>query len=141
MGKIKNSLSLGILFGLLAVTPGEVRGEDWKVYFETADGESYYYDAENVTHPSRDKIKVSMKVVYSESGRDYYVKTLGKQYKALSHGIILSEINCFEKTVRSLSEQAFSKEGEVLYSAKKAAEWEIIVPGTNADGLYHALCK
>lgn len=138
---IKMCLRCLIVFGLLILVHGEVWGEDWKVYYETADGEFYYYDSENVSHPSRGKIKVSMKVVYSENGRDYYVKSLGNQYKNLSHGIILSEMNCFEKTVRSLSEKAFSKEGEILYSAKKAGEWEIIIPGTNAEGLYHVLCK
>jgi len=139
--KIKMCLRSFIVFGLLILVHGEVWGEDWKIYYETADGEFYYYDSESIAHPSRGHVKVSMKVVYSENARAYYVKSFGKQYKNLSHGIILSEINCFEKTVHSLSEQAFSKGGEVLYSTQKPGDWEIIIPGTNAEGLYHVLCK
>jgi hypothetical protein len=141
MEKIKMRLGVIILIGLVILIHTEVRGEDWRVYYETGDGGSFYYDSESMAHPSRGTIKVSLKAVYSEKGRDYFVKTFGKRYKNLSHGIILSEINCFEKTVRSLSEQAFSNGDEVLYSSKKVGQWEIIVPGTNAEGLYQVLCK
>ena len=141
MEKIKMCLRTAFLVSLLILVHAEVRGEDWRIYYETGDGGSFYYDSESVVHPSQGAIKVSLKAVYSEKGRDYFVKTFGKRYKNLSHGIILSEINCFKKTVRSLSEEAFSNGGEVLYSSKKVGEWEIIVPGTNAEGLYQVLCQ
>ena len=141
MEKIKMCLRTAFLVSLLILVHAEVRGEDWRIYYETGDGGSFYYDSESVVHPSQGAIKVSLKAVYSEKGRDYFGKTFGKRYKNLSHGIILSEINCFKKTVRSLSEEAFSNGGEVLYSSKKVGEWEIIVPGTNAEGLYQVLCQ
>lgn len=141
MEKIKICFSGAILIGLFILVHAEAWGEDWRLYYQTGDGGSFYYDSESMAHPSQGTIKISLKAVYSEKGRDYFMKTFGKRYKNLSHGMILSEINCLEKTVRSLSEQAFSNGGEILYSSKKVGEWEIIVPGTNAEGLYQVLCK
>jgi hypothetical protein len=58
----------------------------------------------------------------------------------------LFELNCVEKTSRSLSTTVFSKGGGVLASSEMgdftiANEWSFIIPGTFTDLIYQEVCK
>jgi hypothetical protein len=141
MSKVKIYLIGTLFFGLVLLRFAEAWGADWKAYAGTDDG-IFYYDAENVIHPSNNIIRVWHKVVFSEKGIQGAVRTFGKDYENLDYSISLREINCVEKKVRSLSVTYFSKGGAVLDSAGDyGADWHSIDPMAIIEGLYQRVCQ
>jgi hypothetical protein len=141
MSKVKIYLISTFFFGLVLLRFAEAWGADWKVYAGTNDG-IFYYDAENVIHPSNNTIRIWHKVVFSEKGIRGAVNTFGKDYENLDYSISLREINCAEKMFRSLSVTYYSKEGAVLDSSEDyGAEWHSIDPMAIIEGLYQRVCQ
>jgi hypothetical protein len=129
-----------ILSGLFLFGFSEARGEDWKL-FSRSEGSSFFFDAEAVSCPSDDLFRVWVKVAVSEKDRSAWVEKGGQEYLSLSYIKSLMEINCKDKTERSLSLGLFS-EGETLDTFKgEEARWSSIPPGSNWDNLQKAICK
>ena len=135
-------LMIIIVTGLLVLSYAEVWGEDWKSIRKNKDGDSYYYDASSITHPSKNIVRGSVKMVYSEKSKNREIDKLGPSYKDLSYRINLWEMNCIEKKVAFLEITTYTKNGTVIKSIKvDSIKWASIVPETMGEDLYKALCK
>jgi len=137
-------LMIIVVTGLLVFSYAEVWGEDWKFIRKSKDkdGDSYYYDASNITRPSKNIVRGSVKMVFSEKSINREIEKLGSSYKNLSYRINLWEINCSEKKVAFLQTTTYSKNGTIIKSIKlDKITWMSIVPDTMGEDLYKALCK
>jgi hypothetical protein len=120
----------------------EVWGVDWKPYSST-DLFLAYYDAQGITRPSKNVVRVWEKRIHTEKGVINWMGTYGKKYANLSYSIGLLEINCIEKKVHVLSLTHYENSSKVIdsYSYSSSGEWEFIVPESIAEGLYKEVCK
>ena len=93
---MKSLFKLGvILIGLAIFGNAEVWGADWKFFGSN----EYYkgsYDAQSITRPSKNIVRVSMRLDCKETGVIDIVRRLGKKYENVSHLINLWEINCVD---------------------------------------------
>ena len=135
------SVKLGVvLSGLFIFTYGEVWGADWKLYgFNNYS--LLYYDAQSITRPSKNIVRVWEKFTYTEKGVMDTVGSLGKKYEDLSHSINLDEINCIEKMIHSLSGTYYDNGGGVIYTFSSRSEWDFIIPESLGELLYKEICK
>src|SRR4030042_1766904 len=135
-------LMIIVVTGLLVFSYAEVWGEDWKLIRKNKDGDSYYYDASNITRPSKNIVRGSVKMVYSEKSINREIEKLGSSHKDFSYRINLWEMNCSEKKVAFLQITTYTKNGTVIKSIKlDKITWMSIVPDTMGEDLYKALCK
>jgi hypothetical protein len=130
-----------ISVALVLLGSTEVWGEDWKAYGGT-NGGVFYYDTENITHPSKNIIRFWHKTIFSEAGIREAVKTFGKDYENLDESISLREIDCPQKMIRSLAVTYYSNTGAVLDSAMNPeADWQFIGSAAIIESLYQRLCE
>ncbi len=131
-----------ILIGLAIFGYGEVWGADWKLY-GSSEKSLAYYDTQSITRPSKNIVRVWVKITYTEKGVMDTVGSLGKKYEDLSHSIILREINCVEKMIHSLSGTYYDNGGGVIYTSSSPylREWVFIAPESLAESLYEEICK
>jgi len=132
-----------VLIGFIIFGYAEVWGADWKVYAELKDDiGAFYYDANSITHPSKNLVKVLTKTLFSKNAVTKRVKEFGNIYKNLSHTVFLREVDCEEKKDRVLELTSYTKDGKVLASTKfKEAKWMTINPSSVAEALCEAVCK
>lgn len=131
-----------VVTGLLVFNYGMVWGEDWKFIRNNKNGDSYYYDTSNIVRPSKDIVRGSVKIVYSEKSINQEVQRQGSTYKDLSHRIVLWEMNCSEKKVAFLQTDFYSKKGSIIRSIKlDKITWLTIAPDTMGEDLFKLLCK
>ena len=129
-----------ILIGLAIFGCEEVWGADWKLY-DSNERFSSYYDAQGITHPSKNIVRVWVRWNYTEKGVMDQVNKLGKKYENLSHSTCLWEINCLEKMRCLVSGTDYDNKGEVINSSSFPLEWRFITPESIAEGLYEEVCK
>jgi hypothetical protein len=138
-----------VLIGLLIFVIGcqktvlkneSTKGVDWKFYNSNEMYLTYYY-TKNITHPSKNVVRVWERWNLTEKGVLVWVQELGKEYENLSHFIILWEINCTEKKSRSLSETSYDNKGKVIISSSSPKEWDFIIPESMHENLYKEVCK
>ena len=129
-----------ILIGLAIFGYGEVWGADWKLYF-VHEIILNYYDAQSITRPSKNIVRVWTRSNYTEKGVIDIVGRLGKKYENLSDSTTLWEINCLEKKCRFLSIAYHNNKGEPISFFGSPSEWDFIIPETMAEILYKEICK
>ncbi len=131
---------IAVLFGLLILYSQEAwGGSPWKYYGTNEDG-SYYYDAETMTRPSKDMVRVWVQSAYTDQGISHWVRGGGEEFQNLGYTLVLIELNCVDRSVRSLQIVFYSKNAEVL-NPINAKEWEFFAPGSMSEVLYEALCN
>jgi len=131
-----------VIIGLTIFSYAEVWGANWKFLRMSKGGDNCYYDADSITRPSKNIVRGSVKIVFSEKSVNREVERLGPSYKDLSHTIILWEMNCIEKKAAFLETTTYSKNEKIIKSIKiKTITWASIVPETMGEDLYKALCK
>jgi len=148
----------------------EVGGADWKCYMVDDFG-GWFYDAETITRPSKDTVRVWGKTVYTDKGvkrkvkemraiyeqykdlgsktKDLETKALlseykdaESKYKDLSYEQHLIEFNCADIKSRTLKGTAYSRNGTILSTyIPKTPDWNEVITGTAAEMLYKILCK
>ena len=119
----------------------EVWGADRKFILGTSTG-NWYYDAESITRPSKDVVKVWEKIVYKEKGIIEMVEKFGKKYESVSYSLAVVEFNCAEKQIQGLSLDDYSTDGKKLFASSHLKEkWSFAVPGSVSGSLYGILCK
>jgi nitrogen regulatory protein PII-like uncharacterized protein len=129
-----------VLTGFFILDYSDARAEDWKLFSES-EGSSFYLDGRSVSFPSENVARVLVKVVVSEKDRSAWVAKGGEKYLNLSYIKSSMEVNCKDKTERSLSLDLFSEQ-DILDSFKgEASKCSSIPPGSNWDNLYKAICK
>ena len=129
-----------ILIGLASFSYVEVWGAEWKFYTES-ENEKFFCDVESITKPSKNIVKVWVKMEYTDRGVNEMVKELGKKYENISYTKSLEEINCSDNKSRTLSLNDYSKEGKIIFGSNRENEWEYIVPESVTDTLRKAVCK
>jgi hypothetical protein len=117
-----------------------IKDVDWKFYNSNEMYLTYYY-TQNITHPSKNIVRVWDRWNLMEKGVLNWVVKFGKEYENLSYLIILWEINCAEKKSRSLSETSYDNKGKVIISSSSPKEWDFIIPESMHESLYKAVCK
>jgi hypothetical protein len=131
-----------ILIGLAIFSCAEVWGADWKFLRMNKHGDNCYYDADSITRPSKDIVRGSVKIVYSEKSLNREIERLGPSYKDLSHVIILWEMNCIEKKAAFLETTMYSKNEKIIKSFKVGSVKMVsIVSDSMGEDIYEALCK
>jgi len=71
---------------------------DWKFYAANDFG-LYQYDAEDVSHLSKNIVRVSQKLVLNDRGTTKLVRELGREYENVKEIITIREIDCRGKRV------------------------------------------
>ena len=125
---------------------------------------SYFYDARLIDYPYKTVYNIlnlelsklgivrvwTKRIIRDYKGRDWQIqeqKKLGfttKGYERYEYTVAQKELNCSEKRYRVLSEADYSKDGDVLSSVVKDAnyvEWKPIPPDSDTDALHQALCE
>jgi hypothetical protein len=121
MKSLSVRLAVILIIGLTIFGYAEVRGAGWKFLLKNDTGE-YFYDADGITHPSKNIIGVWLKIIYSQKG--------------------IWEINCADKTCCIICLHDCSKSGSDICSLSNLKrEWKFIAPGTITAILYKVACK
>jgi hypothetical protein len=148
----------------------EVWGADWKLYMKNDFG-NWFYDAETLSRPPKDTVRVWGKTLYTDKGviqrmtdmrvisEKYRViyekykdleskglassyKDLESKYKDLSYEQNLIEFYCAGRKSRTLNGTAYSRDGSVLSTyTPESPDWNEVIPGTVAEALYKIICK
>ncbi len=129
-----------LIIGLIIISVGDVYGADWKLYW-FHEKLFAYYDAQSITHPSKNIVRVWTRTDYTEKSAIDMVGKLGKKYENLSYTIILCETNCVKKMSRFLSGTYYDNRGGVIDSSNSPSEWFFIIPKSVGDSLYEEICK
>ena len=141
-GEAKGSVelpALAIVAGLIIFFYAEVWGFDWKYYGTNEEG-SYFYETESIARPSENTVRVCVQSIYTEKGISRWVKGGGKEFQKLEFSLILSELNCVEKSIRHLRILFYSKNGEMFYPIKNE-EWHFFAPDSMSGILFNEVCK
>jgi len=118
----------------------EARGEDWKL-FSRSEGTSFFFDAGSVSYPSENIVRLWVKIIISEKDRSSWVERGGQKYLNLSYIKSLLEIDCKDKTERSLSLELFSEQKTLDSFGGEESKWNPIIPGSSWDNLHKSICK
>lgn len=120
---MKKMIVLAIMVALLASSVSS--GADWRFLSES--GESIlYYDAQSITHPSKNLVRVWVK--YEGRVEKWtYMKTL-------------REIDCLEKKYRIVSSALYNEEGKETGSSESPSKWRFITPGGSSEILHKMVC-
>jgi len=141
-GEAKGSIELPVLAivaGLIIFFCAEAWGFDWKYYGTDEEG-SYFYETESIARPSENTVRVCVQSIYTEKGISRWVKGGGKEFQKLEFSIILSELNCVEKSIRHLRIIFYSKNGE-MFCPIKNEEWHFFAPDSMSGTLFNEVCK
>jgi len=129
------------IIGFLFISSSKGWGADWESFGGNATAD-FYYDTENITHPSKDVIRVYVKRLYTEKGVSDLVGVLGVKFKTVRHSVDSYEVQCGDKKFRLLSSVVYSTDEEILESFNyQEPTWKVIVPESVIDTLYKTLCK
>jgi hypothetical protein len=128
-----------VIAGLAIVGYSEAWGFDWKYYGTNEEG-TYFYEIETMTSLSQNIIRVCVQSIYTEKGISHWVKGGGKEFLELEFSLILSELNCVEKSIRHLRIVFYSKNGEIFYPIKNE-EWHLFAPDSMSRALFQEICK
>jgi hypothetical protein len=136
--------SLGVVpFLIVFINLGNIEAwaADWKYLVETQE-EVVSYDAESITRPSDNLVRVGVKTVFSKKGIHTHVKEFGERFENLSYITDLLEFNCVEKKTRILRTTLYSNDGTILVSdTSSELEWRFILPDSLGEILYKEVCK
>lgn len=129
-----------LVFALIIISMGDVYGAGWKLY-GSSDLCLAYYDAQSITHPSKNIVRVWERRNFTEKGITDMVVSFGPSYKNLSFSMCLYEINCIEKMARILSLTYYDNKGGLIHTISSSSEWTFIIPESIDESLYKEICK
>ena len=138
MKPLSIKLSAVLVIGLIMTGYAEVWGADWKLYSRTDLGD-YYYDAESLTRPSKNVVRLWTELFHSEEGKTQSMKVVGIEF---GMSVALQEIDCANNMSRLLRITHYDNDGMIIYSESLAEpKWNYIIPESMADILYKTICK
>jgi hypothetical protein len=132
-----------VVIGLATLGYGEAWGADWRFFSSTDLYECFYYE-DSMTHPSKNILRLWIKLEYTEKGVNGKVKESGKNYEPLSYSLQLWEINCATKKQHVLLNKDYSIEGNILNTKPPKAGfsgWKSISKGSVGESLFKAVCR
>ena len=131
-----------IFIELLMFGYAEARGADWKSFFSPVSG-TVSYDAQSITQGSENTFRVWTRQYLTDKGKTDMVARLGTTIQNVHYTMSAMEINCENKTVRTLGMYFYSTEGTLLNSVNVPEEklvWDYIAPDTLSDALFKRVC-
>ena len=136
-------------FVLLLLVSCEKSSSDWVPYKYDNEGNVSSYKRGNIQKDDDNYIvQVSVKVVYSDKGREKYIQDMTekglstKEYDKLSDKIYLTEIDCKNQKMKILSIKNYDKNGKIFESRNyPEGEWEHIAPDSHRDVLRKNVCQ
>ena len=141
MKSLSVRLAVILIIGLAIFGYAEVWGAGWKFLLKNDTGE-YFYDADGITHPSKNIIGVWLRIIYSQKGIDEKATQYGEEYKELGETLMFWEINCADKTCCIVCLHDCSKSGgDICSLSNLKREWKFIAPGTITAIFYKVACK
>jgi hypothetical protein len=100
-----------------------------------------YYDAESMTYPAKDIVRVWEKTIYSTEGRKFLEKDLGIK-GAVSESRDLVDLNCRTREFRITNVISFNSSGNMVSDSNdKDSGWKAIPPESIIEFLYKEVCK
>jgi hypothetical protein len=121
----------------------------WKFLDLDSLGSAHFYDSESIV-VSGNIVKVWKKLIYSERGKQYYIKWRiqkklnVKGYKNLDYTLDLFKIDCFKKKFQILETIDYASDGSILESVnfpEFLSEWSSILPDSVGEGLFKKVCE
>jgi len=104
----------------------KANGDGWKFYHETHYGgyhAKYYYDKESISHPSKNIVRVRIKLIPSKEAKEKMIQAWKKGgvvstegYENYEYSLTIYELNCADRTHRTLSNTDYDRKGTVLRS-------------------------
>jgi len=132
-------LGVALIIALSIFSRSELWGFDWKYYGTNEEG-SYFYETESIKRLSGTNFRVWVQSIYSERGIFHWVREGGKEFQSLDFSLILSELNCVERSIHHLRVLFYSKDQEIFYPIKDD-EWQLFVPDSMSGTLFREICK
>jgi hypothetical protein len=143
--KLKNVQSI-ICLAIFFLFANQAWAADWVLY-ESSDTGDLYYDKSSIKKVNENIVSVLTKQILNENGKTRYFSFLKMSNKApekpdlLSYKLILSEIDCVNKKIKSSPMTIYDEADNVIYSTPvKYDEWSGIVPNTIAAKLKNKVC-
>jgi|PlaIllAssembly_1097288.scaffolds.fasta_scaffold427820_1 hypothetical protein len=128
----------------------QVEGAEWVSTGKSPLGVQLLYDRETLTTLPNGIIKMSTKMIYSDEGRNQFIKYLtnkdphDKRYETFSYALISYEINCGLKENRITSISNYSADGQELdsftYKRQPSEGWLPIPPLSIAEAMHNVVC-
>ncbi len=142
------SFKLGFILILLIVFwHVETWGGDWILFDSNEKEIRYYYHQSQkrqkdiIGVPNDTRMRVWVKVEYTDKGLPEMVQKLGKNYENFMYTTMEVELDCPYKKWRNLSSYYYSKEGKIIESSSRAGAWKPIKPGSTEEALCKAVHK
>ncbi len=129
-----------IVFAIPIVLNTKVWGVNWK-YLCGDTQRKLYYDAENITYPSGNIVRIWVRAFYPK--RETFVDKFGKtRIEKVKFTVYLFDLHCTNKVFKLLQEMPYSGDGELLYLGNyfKESNWEVIPPNTFIEYLHLKMC-
>jgi hypothetical protein len=122
--------------------PVKTLGKSWEYL-----SDNVYYNKRNITKSSN-FISVWTYNIVTDDFREQKIEAIkindfekSRKYQYYDHNVVLSEINCRKRLIRTKMYIDYDDNGEVLTSyTYKKREWKDIIPGTPGEKLYQKLC-
>jgi hypothetical protein len=146
--KAKNVQGI-ICLVILFLFSNQAWAADWIPYdVSILSGSCWYYDKSSVKKVNNNIIRVWTKLIYGETEKTkafLFLKGIGKapdNSDKLSHVKILSEVDCVNDKIISISMIFYDAIGNPIYSSPKSFdEWADIVPDSNTEKLKNIVCS
>jgi hypothetical protein len=122
--------------------PVKTPGKSWEFL-----SDNIYYNKRNITKSSN-MISVWTYNIVTDDFREQKIEAIKKndleksrKYQYYDHNVVLSEMNCRKRLIRTKMYIDYDDNGEVLTSyTYKKREWKDIISGTPGEKLYQKLC-
>lgn len=138
-------VTLAALLILIAMVPGiaSEAGPRWVLADENP-STRFYIDSDGITSPRKGISRVTVRVVYTEEGKEEALDVLGHDpgFAKLFDTRYSYDIDCQKKKIHLLHVTHLDEAGNQIKSVNLSAatEWEDIPPGTRLDLLAEEIC-
>ena len=103
----------------------------------------FFYDPKSLS-TSDNIVKVWVKLIFTERGKQDCIKRYGEKYKNLDHALGLFKIDCTKRKVQILSSIYYASDGSVINSynyPESSTEWYPIPPESGEEYLFKRVCQ
>ena len=137
---MKSLFKLGVvLIGLIIFRYAAVWGADWKLY-EDNELFSSYYDKQSITHPSKNIVRVSVRVAIKEAAKEQIA--FGEKYINVQYYITLIEYDCVGRKRKFFTLTYYDKNGIPVESDNfEKRGYDSFGPESPDEKLIKAICK
>jgi|GEM_PF-6449800 len=123
-----------------------VNGAEWVQYSEGTLDDKYFYDKANVTSDGKGAVTVWSKKIFSEKGKQAFMKQIEdsdyQKYKGISYELNLVVIKCSSRQYYiTFMSQINTLGKEIDQYSPPTHDYRLIPPGSSSEALYSSVCK